>query len=239
MIQHAASFVRLLLGVATLNSVAAADPEAEQADPKAAAEVPAILSGEATRIDGTKEKLEKYAGRVVLVVNTASRCGFTGQYKGLEALYDELRGEKDEKGLPEDFVILGFPSNDFGGQEPGTNEQIVQFCETRFDVSFPMFEKTPVTGKKAHAVYKRLNALPKPIGEPPTWNFTKYLIGRDGKAIARFGSRVGPGDDRLKEMIAKAIEAPKPEKAEDDAAAEPAAESGEGAGEASPAAASV
>jgi len=213
-VKHFGSFARLVLGVFTLNSVASAEPGGPENASKPAAP---ILSGEVTRIDGTKEKLEKYAGRVVLVVNTASKCGFTPQYKGLEELYDSLKGEQeDEDSVPEDFVILAFPSGDFGGQEFGTNEQIVQFCESRFDVSFPMFEKAEVTGKKAHRVFKRLAALPKPLGEPPTWNFTKYLIGRDGEPIARFGSRVSPDDERLREMIEKAIAEPKPES--DDAA---------------------
>lgn len=135
-----------------------------------------------------------YAGKVVLVVNTASKCGNTPQYEGLEALYDEYQDE----GL----AVLGFPSNDFLGQEPGTEEQIKEFCRNTYSIQFPMFEKTAVRGEDAHPFYKRLTAL---SGEAPTWNFHKYLIGRDGKLIASFNARTQPDDAKLLDAIKQAL----------------------------------
>ena len=142
---------------------------------------------------------EAYAGDVVLVVNTASKCGNTPQYDGLEELYDEYRS----RGL----VVLGFPSNDFMGQEPGTEAQIEEFCRLTYGVQFPMFEKTTVKGDGAHPFY---TALAKASGTYPTWNFHKYLIGRDGQLIAEFSPRTKPDDKALVAAVEQALEAGAP-----------------------------
>lgn len=159
---------------------------------------PYVLGHEMRRIDGTAEKLEKYKGKVVLIVNTASRCGLTPQYEALEALY---RKHKDD-GL----VVLGFPANNFMGQEPGTNEEILAFCRERFDVTFPMFEKISVKGEDAHPLYKQLAAQPEPAGGEPSWNFTKYLVDREGRVVQRFDPRVAPTDERLTVRVRELLE---------------------------------
>jgi len=137
---------------------------------------------------------EAYSGQVLLVVNTASKCGNTPQYDGLEKLYSEY----GDQGL----VVLGFPSNDFMGQEPGSEEEIAEFCRLTYGVEFPMFEKTTVKGDDAHPFYK---ALASDTGTYPTWNFHKYLIGRDGKVIAEFSPRTKPYDDQLVGAIESAL----------------------------------
>ena len=154
----------------------------------------ALLSHKVDDILGGKEDLCQYAGKVVLVVNTASFCGYTPQYHGLEAVYQKYKGQ----GL----VVLGFPSNDFGGQEPGTNEQVADFCERTYQVKFPMLEKTMVTGKDANPVYQELAAK---TGQPPKWNFHKYLLARDGAVLASYPSTVKPEDPKLAEAIEKAL----------------------------------
>jgi glutathione peroxidase len=145
-----------------------------------------LLNRTMTTLDDKPRSLCDYAGKVVLVVNTASQCGFTPQYEGLEALYRKYR----TKGL----VVLGFPSNDFGGQEPGSNKQIAEFCVNQFAIEFPMFAKTTVRGAKANPLYADLAAA---AGSAPQWNFHKYLVGRDGKSVKGFESAVEPGDPRL------------------------------------------
>lgn len=152
-----------------------------------------VLGYEMPRLDGTTEKLEKYKGKVVLMVNTASRCGLTPQYEGLEKLY---RQHKDEG-----FVILGFPANNFMGQEPGTNKQIAEFCTGTYDVTFPMFEKISVKGEDTHPLYRQLAAQPEPIGGEPKWNFTKFLVNREGKVVARFEPRVKPDNEKVTKKI--------------------------------------
>lgn len=149
----------------------------------------------AVRIDGTPQALSDYHGQVLLIVNTASRCGFTRQYSGLQSLYDAYR----DRG----FVVLGFPSNDFGGQEPGSNEDIAEFCSLRFSVTFPLFEKIDVKGDGAHPLYHWLQSHPQ--GERVSWNFNKFLIGRDGRLIAHFGSRTGPESSSLIQAIEDAL----------------------------------
>ncbi len=136
----------------------------------------------------------EYEGKVVLVVNTASKCGNTPQYEGLESLYSEYQ----EQGL----VVLGFPSNDFMGQEPGTEEEIQEFCRLTYSIRFPMFEKTTVRGSDAHPLF---DALADAAGTYPTWNFHKYLIGRDGEVIAEFSPRTQPYDDDLVASINAAL----------------------------------
>ena len=139
-----------------------------------------------TTLEGEERSLAEYAGKVVLVVNTASFCGFTPQYKGLEELYEKLHG----KGLE----ILGFPCNQFGGQEPGTDTEIAQFCELNYGVSFPMFAKVDVNGAEASPLFKYLKAeAPGMLGsEMVKWNFTKFLVDREGKVVARFAPKDTP-----------------------------------------------
>lgn len=133
---------------------------------------------------------EAYQGKLVLVVNTASKCAFTPQYDGLEALYDKYQ----DRGL----VVLGFPSNDFAGQEPGTEKQISNFCRLTYGVKFPMFEKVHAAKASASPFYQALAAR---AGEFPQWNFHKYLIGPDGNLLASFKSHITPEDSRLRDMI--------------------------------------
>lgn len=137
---------------------------------------------------------DTYEGKVVLVVNTASKCGNTPQYEGLEKLYEEY----GDDGL----VVLGFPSNDFMGQEPGTEEQIEEFCRLTYSVKFPMFEKVTVKEGEAHPFFDQLAAA---AGTYPTWNFHKYLIGRDGQLISEFSPRTQPYSDDLIAAISTAI----------------------------------
>lgn len=140
-----------------------------------------------------------YGGQVLLVVNTASKCGFTPQYEGLEAMHAKYQ----DRG----FAVLGFPSNDFMGQEPGSEEEIQEFCTLTYGVKFPMFEKVQVRGSEATPLYR---GLAEATGEQPGWNFHKYLVGRDGKVIASFGSRTKPDDAALVEAVEKALDAPAP-----------------------------
>lgn len=135
---------------------------------------------------GEAQSLCQYRGKVVLVVNTASRCGYTYQYEGLEKLYRRYK----DRGL----VVLGFPSNDFGGQEPGTNKQVAEFCRTTYGIEFPMYEKTTVSKLAANPLYAQLVAQ---SGAAPKWNFHKYLIDRTGKRVRSFGSDVEPDGGEL------------------------------------------
>ena len=144
--------------------------------------------------DDTINLSEAYAGKVLLVVNTASKCGNTPQYDGLEGLYQEFADD----GL----VVLGFPSNDFMGQEPGTEEQIQEFCRLTYKVKFPMFEKVSVKKNNAHPFFA---ALAAEAGTYPTWNFHKFLIGRDGKLITEFSPRTQPYDERVVAKIKAAL----------------------------------
>jgi glutathione peroxidase len=137
---------------------------------------------------------DEYAGKVLLVVNTASKCGNTPQYEGLEKLYEEY----GSRGL----VVLGFPSNDFFGQEPGTEEEIQEFCRLTYSIQFPMFEKISVKPGSAHAFYER---LAEASGTYPTWNFHKYLVSRDGKLISSFSPRTQPYDEKLVAAIEAAL----------------------------------
>lgn len=140
---------------------------------------------------------QRYHGRVLLVVNTASKCGFTPQYEGLEALQKQYSG----RGLS----VLGFPSNDFKGQEPGDEAQIQEFCTLTYGVKFPMFEKVHVVGDQVTPLYQRLTAA---SGVAPGWNFHKYLVGRDGRLVAQFPSKVAPDDKELVAAIERALAAP-------------------------------
>ena len=148
-------------------------------------------------IGGKPARLDRYQGKVVLVVNTASKCGFTPQYKGLEALYRKYR----DQGLE----VLGFPCNQFGGQEPGNEQEIATFCETNYSVTFPMFAKVDVNGDKAAPLYRYLkSAKPGLLGtEAIKWNFTKFLIDRSGKVIARYAPNDTP--ESIEADVAKAL----------------------------------
>ncbi len=149
-------------------------------------------------IDGKPQSLSIHKGQVLLIVNTASKCGFTKQYTGLQSVYEKYK----DRGL----VVLGFPANNFGGQEPGTNEEIQHFCTTRFNVTFPMFGKISVKGGDINPLYAWLTSDPN--GATVSWNFNKFLIGRDGKLIAHFGSRAAPDSKELNTAIEKALKLP-------------------------------
>jgi glutathione peroxidase len=172
-----------------------------------------ILDIPVERIDGTTTSLAEHQGKVLLIVNVASQCGFTPQYAGLEALYEANRARG--------FVICGFPANDFAAQEPGSNAEIQSFCETGFGVKFPMYAKIAVTGDARHPLYQALvSSIPETTGDtaelrkhlvefgvtptsPPEvlWNFEKFLVGRDGKVVRRFAPDVAPDDPVLREAI--------------------------------------
>ncbi|OEC95592.1 MULTISPECIES: glutathione peroxidase [unclassified Rhizobium] len=175
-----------------------------------------VLDIPVKRIDGSDTTLADYRGKVIMVVNVASKCGLTVQYEGLEKLYEEKRGE----GL----VIAGFPANDFKGQEPGTDKEILDFCTLTYDVQFPMFSKIAVTGDERHPLYDNLIASGvETIGDGPmrarladrglhtgdnggiVWNFEKFLIGRDGKVAARFAPDVTADDPRLLSVLEKEL----------------------------------
>ncbi len=143
---------------------------------------------------GTPQSLCRYHGNVVLVVNTASQCGYTDQYGGLEALYRKYRA----RGL----VVVGFPSNDFGGQEPGTNKEIAAFCRTNFGIEFPLYEKSAVSKLSANPFYVE---LAKSTGQSPKWNFHKYVIDRDGKPVASFASGVTPDSREITQLLEKLL----------------------------------
>ena len=142
-------------------------------------------------IEGEPVIMKQYKGEVLLIVNTASKCGFTGQYDGLQKLYETY----EDQGL----VVLGVPSNDFMGQEPGTNEEIQSFCKLSYGVTFPMFEKAAVKGKNQHALYTYLTSKKTnpEFGGKISWNFNKFLISRDGRIVNRFGSRAKPDNKEL------------------------------------------
>ncbi len=153
-----------------------------------------IYSFKVNDIDGKEVDLSQYKGKTVLIVNTASQCGYTKQYKPLQELYTAYK----DKGL----VVLGFPANNFRGQEPGTNEEIKSFCLLNYKVDFPMFSKISVLGDDIHPLYQYLTS-DKIYGGPITWNFNKFLISKDGKILARYGSPVSP---MAPELVAKVEE---------------------------------
>ena len=147
--------------------------------------MPGVYDFSATSLDGEDIALKRYEGQVLLIVNTASKCGFTPQYEGLEQLYRELS--------PRGFAVLGFPCNQFGAQEPGDAKQIAEFCETKYEVSFPMFAKIDVNGAGAHPLYKYLKGAKSGLlGSSIKWNFTKFLVDRAGKVVARHAPTAAP-----------------------------------------------
>jgi len=169
--------------VAVLSSPAGGDVSADS-----------LYSMKTTTLDGKPADLGQYSGKVTLVVNVASQCGLTPQYTGLQKLYDEYKG----KG----FAILGFPSNDFGGQEPGSPEEIATFCKKNYGVTFPMFSKLVTkSGSDQSPIYSYLGQT----GSLPKWNFAKYLVGKDGKVIQFFDSKVTPEDKELRGAIDAAL----------------------------------
>ena len=182
----------------TLSVLAAAPAYAQSAAPAAApaaGSCPAILKQTFNRLqDEAPQDLCQYSGKVILVVNTASYCGFTPQYEGLEAMYAKY----GQQGL----VVLGFPSNDFGKQEPGNSKEIADFCFNTYGVKFPMFAKSVVTGDHANPLYQNLIKI---TGQMPRWNFHKYLIDRHGKVIESFPSKVTPTDKQLVSAVEKAL----------------------------------
>ncbi|HIK27563.1 MAG: glutathione peroxidase [Oscillatoriaceae bacterium SKW80] len=147
-------------------------------------------------IDGKEKTLGEYAGNVLLIVNVASYCGYTPQYAGLEKLHQQYKGA----GLR----VLGFPCNDFGGQEPGTNEEIKQFCSTKYGVTFELFDKVHAKGPQQHPLYARLTSAVNPPGDV-SWNFEKFLVGKNGEIVARFKSSVKPDSPELIEAIEKEL----------------------------------
>jgi glutathione peroxidase len=151
-----------------------------------------------SNLDGKPVELSSYKGKVVLVVNTASKCGYTGQYKGLEAIHKKY----ENRG----FTVLGFPSNDFLGQEPGTNEEIKKFCSLNYGVTFPIFAKNPVKGDSKQPVYKFLTESgPKDETGEVRWNFEKFLVDQNGQVVARFRSSVDPEGDKITSVIEKLL----------------------------------
>jgi glutathione peroxidase len=156
--------------------------------------MPTVYDFSAQTIDGKTRKLADYRGKVLLVVNTASKCGFTPQYKGLEAVYEKFK----DRG----FAVLGFPCNQFGAQEPGAESEIAEFCEMNYGVTFPMFAKVDVNGADAHPLFKHLTSARRGLlgSEAIKWNFTKFLVGKDGQVIERYAPTTTP------ESIVKDIE---------------------------------
>ncbi len=148
-------------------------------------------------IDGKATSLKAFAGKVVLAVNVASHCGNTPQYSGLESLYGKFK----DQGL----VVVGFPCNDFGAQEPGSNDEIKTFCSSKYSVTFPMMDKLHVKGPEQHPLYTQLTGPGSAFPGDVKWNFGKFLIGRDGKVIARFEPNVKPGDEKLVKAIEDAL----------------------------------
>lgn len=188
--------IRDLVACTLLLSLTALQP-AHAAKPKGSTMSNTTLYAfQARTIDGKPRSLADFKGKTVLVVNTASRCGFTPQYEGLEALYQKYR----ERG----FEVLAFPANDFMGQEPGTNAEIQTFCSTRFKTTFPLFEKISVKGKHIDPIYRWLTVDSSAPGDIP-WNFTKFLIGPDGQVIARYSPNTKPDAPELVAALEKSL----------------------------------
>ncbi len=148
-------------------------------------------------IDGKETTLQQYKGKTLLIVNVASKCGYTGQYKGLEALSEEYA----DRGL----VVLGFPCNQFGGQEPGSEEDIKEFCSLTYGVSFPMFSKVEVNGPNRHPLYEKLAGEESPFPGSIGWNFSKFLVNGKGEIVARFSSSVAPKSEKLIAALDKSL----------------------------------
>ncbi len=186
---------RLSYGLSIVAMLLALTIEVQAGEKRGDVTCPAILSHSFNRLqDEAPQDLCQFAGKVVLIVNTASYCGFTGQYEGLEALYSKYQARG--------FVVLGFPTNDFGKQEPGSNKEIADFCFNTYAVKFPMFAKTVVTGTGRNALYSQLvNAT----GTTPKWNFYKYLVDRSGKVVNSYNSMTSPQGSGLVADIEKLL----------------------------------
>lgn len=158
-----------------------------------------VYEFEPTNIDGEETSLQKYEGKVLLIVNTASECGFTSQYEGLQNIFEEYNDQG--------FVVLGFPANNFGGQEPGSDEEIKQFCNVNYDVNFPLFSKVSVKSEDQHPLFEYLTTASNPdfTGEIK-WNFEKFLIGKDGELVRRFRSDTEPESDEILKAIETALD---------------------------------
>lgn len=180
--RRTAPIVLALLALAVLG----ADAAREEAR---APEERGVLDYRMKRIDGQEQDLSDYQGQVLLLVNVASKCGLTPQYDGLEGLYE---ARKDEG-----FAVLGFPANEFAGQEPGSDGEIADFCRSTYGVKFPMFSKIVVKGDGIHPLYAYLTSLPAPLGGEIQWNFQKFLVDRTGRVAARFDPRTPPDDPAL------------------------------------------
>lgn len=182
-------------GLAAASASLAQTPPAAPVQAAAPATCPALLQHQFLRLqDDAPQNLCQYAGKVLLVVNTASYCGFTGQYQGLEAMYAKYQA----RGL----VVLGFPSNQFGQQEPGSSKDIADFCFNTYGVKFPMFAKSDVKGANKNVLYAQ---LVKATGQEPQWNFNKYLVDRRGKVVASYPSDVEPESAQLVSAVEKAL----------------------------------
>lgn len=165
--------------------------------PVASAKAKSVLDFKMKDIDGKEVKLKKYKGDVLLIVNTASKCGYTPQYEGLQKIYDQYKAQG--------FEVLGFPANNFGGQEPGTGSEIKEFCETKYKVTFPMFAKISVKGEDQNPLYKFLTdkeTNPDFAGDI-SWNFNKFLVDRQGKVVARFTSKDKPDGEAVTAAVEK------------------------------------
>lgn len=193
--------VLALAAAAPLAGCGEGDPVAAAGGPDPVAATaqrgPSVLRGTAPLIDGSTLRLARLRGDVVLVVNTASRCGFTPQFEGLESLHRDTR----DRGL----TVVGFPSNDFR-QELARDAEIAAFCRLNYGVSFPMAGRTHVVGARAHPLFAAIAARPGPAGEPPSWNFTKYLLDREGRLAARFDASVEPDDPQLRRSIDRLLD---------------------------------
>ncbi len=163
----------------------------------AAEESESILKTPLKDITGEETSLEAYKGKVILVVNVASRCGLTPQYEGLQSIQKKYKDQG--------FTVVGFPCNDFGKQEPGTNKEIVEFCESTYQVTFPLMDKIHVKGPEKHPLYKKLTEEPSPFPGDIEWNFGKFLIGPDGKILKRFHPRITPESKEVTEAIEAAL----------------------------------
>ena len=187
----------IAVAVTALTAIVLSSAARAESPPPATDACPELLNYSFNRLQtGKPESLCQYRGKVVLIVNTASYCGYTHQYEGLEALYRKYKS----RGL----VVVGFPSNDFGGQEPGSNNEIAEFCRLTYGVEFPMFEKSSVTSIKTNPLYAELLAR---TGQSPKWNFHKYLVDRDGKQVTSFGTRVEPDNGDLVSAVERMLAA--------------------------------
>ena len=192
--------IRSLLA-ALAASVTFASPARAEAPPsndQAPDDPTQVMSFTMERLEGGEEDLSAYQGKVVLIVNTASKCGLTPQYEGLQELYETYKDQG--------FVILGFPANNFMSQEPGSDEEIAQFCERNYGVTFPMFSKISVKGSDQHPLYAKLTSAPEPIGGDVKWNFQKYLVDPSGHVVAKFSPRTKPLNEQVTGKIEELLQ---------------------------------